>query len=63
MLTAFKAEPEAPSYTFKTTVRGTDYGFTIDLSPFDSVAAVLRKLELVAFSIGLAFATNKLIKH
>lgn len=63
MLTAFKAKPEAPYYTFKTTVRGVDYGFTIDLSPFDSVAAVLRKLELVAFSIGLAFATNKLIKH
>lgn len=63
MLTAFKAEPEAPHYTFKTTVRGTDYGFTVDLSPFNSVAAVLRKLELVAFSIGLAFATNKLIKH
>lgn len=63
MLTAFKAEPEAPYYTFKTTVRGVDYGFTIDLSLFNSVAAVLRKLELVAFSIGLAFATNKLIKH
>lgn len=63
MLTAFKAQPEAPHYTFITTVRGVDYGFTIDLSPFDSVAAALRKLELVAFSIGLAFATNKLIKH
>lgn len=60
-----EAEPEAPHFNFKMPtgyqdgeVIWTDY--EIDLSMFDSVAEVVRKMELFAFIIGLMFTTRQI---
>lgn len=39
-----------------------DYTFIVDLSTFDSVAAVLRNMEMLLFIVGLAFSTRALIR-
>lgn len=59
----FVAEPVAPSYHVKWFVPIVEQyiEFDVDLSPFNSVAAVLRTLEIVLFAIGLALATRKLV--
>lgn len=41
---------------------GSIYSIEIDLSAFDSIASLLRKLQLLLFCIGLAFKTRDLIK-
>ena len=38
-----------------------DYTFELDLEDFEAVATLLRTLELIAFIVGLAFATRYLI--
>ena len=61
------ADPVAPSFTIPVIVENSfgipAYSVEIDFSKFDSVAAILRKMELLGFCVGLAFVTNKLIKH
>ena len=41
---------------------GKTYPFEIDLSVFDPVAQVLRRMQLLLFCVGLAFKTRDLIK-
>lgn len=61
-ITLFSASPIAPNMPLKMTWEGTEYGFDIDLSPFDTVAAVLRRMEIIAFIVGLAVVTRRYIK-
>lgn len=57
------AEPEAPRFVWDVPLPlGDTYELVIDLSVFDGVAAIARKMELLAFLIGLAVMTKKIIK-
>ena len=38
-----------------------EYDFVVDFSDWDTVATILRTMELIAFIIGLAFVSRKLI--
>ena len=64
MLTAFSAEPRAPhfEYPFQIPSIGLDYTLELDFAEFDPVAQILRTVELIAFSIGLAILTSKVIR-
>lgn len=61
------ADPVAPKFTIPVIVENSfgipEYSIEIDFAMFNSVAAILRKMELLGFCVGLAFVTNKLIKH
>lgn len=61
------ADPVAPKFTIPVITENSfgipEYSIEIDFAMFDTVAAILRKMELLCFCVGLAFATNKLIKH
>ncbi len=61
------ADPVAPKFTIPVITQNSfgipEYSVEIDFSKFNSVAAILRKMEFLGFCVGLAFATNKLIKH
>lgn len=59
----FRAGRKAPyiEWTLESDLFGFSYTFELDMSIFDDVAALLRLLELIAFIIGLAVATRKLI--
>lgn len=60
---ALDAPPQAPSFDWRFYVPGIcDETITIDLSVFDSVAALLRTMELLGFCVGLAFITRKIIR-
>ncbi len=63
MLACLAAEPEAPKFTFAIP-KGLDgiYEFEVDLSAWDNTAAMVRRLEVVLFIIGLTVATRKFIK-
>lgn len=54
------AEPEAPVFNWEIFVPQLDKTLTarIDLSPWNEVAALFRKLELLAFIVGLGFVTR-----
>lgn len=52
---------EAPKITFTFPESIGGWEIEIDLSPFDSVASILRTLELILFIIGLAVNTRNLI--
>lgn len=54
---------QAPYISWRFNPPGTpiDYTFNLNLSEFESVAALLRTLELIAFVVGLAYATRYLI--
>lgn len=55
---------EAPVIVFEfpdTAFTSSDWGIVIDLSEYDEVAEILRKMELLLFIIGLAVETRKLI--
>lgn len=57
------ADPVAPSFQWRFYVPGiVDETITIDLSPYDSVAQLLRTMELLLFCVGLAFVTRKIIR-
>ena len=60
LLTCFIATPEAPRFEIPF-LWGNNV--IVDLSEFNSVASVLRTIETLLFCIGLAYSTNKLIKH
>lgn len=64
MLNALDASPIAPrvQIPFIISSLGFRYDFDIDLSIFDSVAAVMRQMELICYGIALAWATSKVIK-
>lgn len=61
--TCLNAAPEAPVINWEIPLPGgSTYPMEIDLSPFDSVAQLLRRLQLLLFCTGLAFKTRDLIK-
>ena len=61
--TCLNADPVAPVIDWIIPMPGGDsYPLQLDLSTFDSVAELLRRLQLLAFCIGLAFKTRDLIK-
>lgn len=62
LFSALVAEPEAPSFEWKFFLFGEDYAIMIDLSIFDTVASILRNMELIVFILGLALLTPKVIK-
>lgn len=64
-----KAEPEAPKIKIpfpvgfqKGTLKVKTQEIEIDLSEFDTVAKVLRAMELLGFCVGLVLITRKLIR-
>lgn len=62
-LKCLDAPPEAPVINWELYVPGGGaYPLIIDLSVFDEVAELLRRLELLLFCVGLAFKTRDLIK-
>lgn len=67
IVSCFKADPVAPSAEIKIPVGydGSEFTwetYTVSLSDFDPVAAVVRVLEYIAFVIGLMLITRKLIE-
>lgn len=64
LLKALSAEPEAPCFDvpFVVPAIGMEEHYSLDLSMFDDVMVVFRRLELVGFVIGLMFITYKMIK-
>lgn len=58
------AAPVAPSFEWRFYVPGIcDETIELDLSQFDTVAQIVRTMELLAFIVGLAFVTrDKMIK-
>lgn len=64
MLQKLNASPVAPNYTVNwyIPIVNQNLNFTVDLSDFNSVAEVLRNIELIAFCIGLAIVTRNIIR-
>lgn len=57
------ASPEAPVIHWEIVgPGGSSHELNLDLSPYDSVAQLLRRLQLLLFCVGLAFKTRDLIK-
>lgn len=57
------ADPVAPSFTWEIQdLSGQTFGLTVDLSQWDSVAQLFRRLQLFLFVCGLAAASRKFIK-
>lgn len=52
------AEPRAPEFDWVIYYDGEEYKVHIDLSAWDSVAALFRTLELLGFIVGLAYVTR-----
>lgn len=62
IFTGFKSGREAPEIEWHFYVEGiVDYTFRLSLSDFDSVATILRSLELILFVVGLAVGTRNLL--
>ena len=65
IFTLFKAEPDAPHFTW-TFYFGIGelkpYTIEIDLDPFNSVAEIVRLLELIGFLVFLTLKTRDLIR-
>lgn len=59
----FRANRKAPEldWTFESDLFGFSYTLHVDLEDYNTVAEILRLLELIAFIVGLAVATRKLI--
>ena len=60
-LTLLAAEPEAPVFHWEIPVPqlGRTFEIDVDLSEWDSVALLFRRLELLAFILGLAYVTRE----
>lgn len=60
-LSLLSAAPEAPVFDWDIVVPSLNWGvhLTVDLSPWNNVAALFRKLELLGFIIGLGFVTRE----
>lgn len=55
------AAPVAPHFEWEMQIPGIiDYTWVIDLSGFNTVAQILRTVELLAFCVGLAFVTRSM---
>lgn len=62
MFTLFSASAEAPKFTLPFHYPGVlEEDFEIDLSEYDSQAAMMRNVETIVFCIGLAFVTKRLL--
>lgn len=63
-VTMFNASPVAPhvQIPFNIPAIGLQYTFDLDFSDFNTVASVLRSVELIAFCVGLAILTSKVIR-
>ena len=62
-LACLNAEPVAPVINWEIALPGGgSYPIQIDRSPFNSVAQLLRRLQLLLFILGLAIKTRDLIK-
>ena len=62
-LSCLNAAPVAPVISWElASPGGRSYPIEIDLSPFNSVAQLLRRLQLLLFIVGLAIKTRDLIK-
>lgn len=59
----FRANRKAPEldWTFESDLFGFSYTLHVDLEDYNTAAEILRLLELIAFIVGLAVATRKLI--
>lgn len=64
MIKLLNVPPQAPFYHVHVPIPlvNEDLDFDIDLSPFDSVAAVARKMEIILFCVGLALSTRAIIR-
>ena len=62
-VSCLRADPVAPVIEWAVPLLGgSSYSLEIDFSTFDSVAQLLRRLQLLLFCVGLAFKTRDLIK-
>ena len=61
ILQKFNADPVTPTFTlsFPSTIIGASVPLQVDLSQFDSVAAVARKMESISYIVGLAVVTRQ----
>lgn len=60
LLSCLSAEPQTPVFTVRFVIPGViNQEFTIDLSPFSTIAQIVRTMELIAFAIGLALVTRE----
>lgn len=62
MLNCLAAEPEAPHFVWQFPVLGQTYSISVNLDKFNAVASILRNMEALAFAVGLAFVTKRLIQ-
>lgn len=62
MIGLLNATPEAPSYHVHWYIPFADVylDFNVDLSPWNSTAAICRQMELLLFCLGLAFVTRSM---
>lgn len=55
---AFAADPVAPHFQWDIDIWDYTWSIDLDLSAWDEVAAILRRLELLAFIVGLGLVTR-----
>lgn len=60
-LSLLNHEPEIPKFEGDIDLKVCIWHYDIDLTPFDDIAKILRKFEVLAFIIGLAMITKELI--
>lgn len=60
-LSLLNHDPVTPRFTGDIDLKVCTWHYDIDLSPFDDIAAMVRKFEVLAFIIGLAIMTHNLI--
>lgn len=60
-LSLLNHEPEIPKFQGDIDLQVCTWHYDIDLTPFDDLATILRKFEVLAFIIGLAILTKNLI--
>lgn len=64
LLQKFDGQPVAPHVQLPFVIPsiGLNYSLDLDFSAWDSVAAILRGVQLIVYALGLAWATSKVIK-
>lgn len=64
IVSALDAPPEAPVITWRirSALAGVDETITVDLSAWDTVAGIVRRMELIVLCAGLAMVTRQLIR-
>lgn len=61
MVALLSSSAKAPAFEFPLATPVGDYSLSVDLSDYDSVASVLRTVELLLFCVGLVFVTKKMM--